>query len=129
MGSVTVSTKGQVVLPAAIRRRMKIRPGTRLRLELSADGQAVILRAPAGEKTSRVEDGFGLLKARRHVSIEDMDGARILANLRSRGSRSSPLIRTSLRASTSRTKRTQSRSGSGQSLVPCSVRSGGSSCP
>jgi len=87
MGSVTVSTKGQVVLPAAIRRRMKIRPGTRLTLELSADGQAVILRSPAGEKTSRIEDGFGLLKARQHVRIEDMDGARILANLRSRDRR------------------------------------------
>ena len=82
--SVTVSTKGQVVLPAAIRRRMKIRPGTRLRLELSADGQAVILRRPASEKTSRIEDGFGLLKARQPVRIEDMDGARILSNLRSR---------------------------------------------
>lgn len=80
MGWVTVSTKGQVVLPAAIRRRMKIRPGTRLKVELSADGQAVILRSPTGEKASRIEDGFGLLKARRHVRIEDMDGAKILAN-------------------------------------------------
>ncbi len=83
MASVTVSTKGQVVLPAVIRRRMKIRPGARLTLEVSADGQAVILRSAAAEKTSRIEDGFGLLKARRHVRIEDMDGARILANLRS----------------------------------------------
>jgi len=87
VGSVTVSTKGQVVLPAAIRRRMKIRPGTRLKLEVSADGQAVILRSPAGEKTSRIEDGFGLLKARRHVRIADMDGAKVLANLRSRDRR------------------------------------------
>jgi AbrB family looped-hinge helix DNA binding protein len=87
VGSVTVSTKGQVVLPAAVRRRMKIRPGTRLKLEVSPDGQAVTLRRPAGDKTSRVEDGFGLLKARRHVRIEDMDGARILGNLRARDRR------------------------------------------
>ena len=87
MESVTVSTKGQVVLPAEIRRRMKIEPGTRLKVELSADGQAVILRHPAAEKTARIEGGFGLLKARRHVRIEDMDAAKILASVRSRGSR------------------------------------------
>lgn len=87
MGSVTVSVKGQVVLPAEVRRRMKIEPGTRLNVELSADGQAVTLRHPAGEKTSRVEDGFGLLKARRHVRIEDMDGAKILSNMRRKARR------------------------------------------
>jgi len=85
--SVTVSTKGQVVLPAEIRRRMKIEPGTRLKVELSADGQAVILRRPAAERTARIEDGFGLLKARRHVRIEDMDGAKVLADIRSGDSR------------------------------------------
>ena len=87
MGSVTVSVKGQVVLPAEVRRRMKIEPGTRLKVELSADGQAVTLRHPAAEKTSRVEDGFGMLKARRHVRIEDMDGARILAKAKRRAAR------------------------------------------
>jgi AbrB family looped-hinge helix DNA binding protein len=79
MSSVTVSVKGQVVLPAEVRRRMKIEPGTRLRVELSADGQAVTLRHPAAERTSRVADGYGMLKARRHVRIEDMDAARLLA--------------------------------------------------
>ena len=87
MESVTVSTKGQVVLPAEIRRRMKIEPGTRLKVELSADGQAVILRHSAAERTARIEDGFGLLKARRHVRIEDMDGAKVLADIRSGDSR------------------------------------------
>ncbi len=80
MGSVTVSVKGQLVLPVEVRRRMKIEPGTRLKVELSADGQAVTLRHPTAEKSSRIEDGFGMLKARRHVRIEDMDGAKILAN-------------------------------------------------
>ena len=50
-------------------------------MELSADGQAVTLRHPSAEKTSRVEDGFGMLKARRHVRIDEMDGARILARI------------------------------------------------
>jgi AbrB family looped-hinge helix DNA binding protein len=87
MGSVTVSVKGQVVLPAEVRRRMKIEPGMRLKVELSADGQAVTLRHPTAEKASRIEDGFGMLKARRHVRIEDMDGARILARPKRRAGR------------------------------------------
>ena len=87
MRSVTVSMKGQVVLLAEVRRRMKIEPGTRLKMELSADGQAVTLRHPSAEKTSRVEDGFGMLKARRHVRIEDMDGARILADIQRKSGR------------------------------------------
>jgi AbrB family looped-hinge helix DNA binding protein len=87
MESVTVSVKGQVVLPVEVRRRMKIEPGTRLKVELSADGQAVTLRHPSAEKTSRVEDGFGMLKARRHVRIDEMDGARILARIQRKSGR------------------------------------------
>ena len=87
MGSVTVSVKGQIVLPAEVRRRMKIEAGTRLKVELSADGQAVTLRRPSGEKTSRIEDGFGMLKARRHVRIADMDGAGILAEAKRKAGR------------------------------------------
>jgi AbrB family looped-hinge helix DNA binding protein len=87
MESVTVSVKGQVVLPVEVRRRMKIEPGTRLKVELSADGQAVTLRHPSAEKTSRVEDGFGMLKARRHVRIDEMDGARILARFQRKSGR------------------------------------------
>ena len=87
MGSVTVSVKGQVVLPAEVRRRMKIEPGTRLKVEVSADGQAVTLRHPSAVKASRIEDGFGMLKARRHVRVEDMDGARVIANSRGKSRR------------------------------------------
>ncbi len=45
MSTVTVSDKGQVVIPAAIRQRLGIAPGSKLDFELEGDGIRVrILR-------------------------------------------------------------------------------------
>ena len=38
MPTATVSSKSQIVLPAAIRRRLGIRPGDRLIIEVDGDG-------------------------------------------------------------------------------------------
>jgi AbrB family looped-hinge helix DNA binding protein len=58
--TTTLSTKGQVILPAAIRRRHNWRPGTRLAVEETADG--VLLRpAPAFPPTT-TEEVFGCLR-------------------------------------------------------------------
>jgi AbrB family looped-hinge helix DNA binding protein len=60
MATVSVSTKGQVVLPLEIRRKLGIEPGTRLEVELVGD--TVLLRPVNTAKPSSVEEGFGMLK-------------------------------------------------------------------
>jgi AbrB family looped-hinge helix DNA binding protein len=75
MRPVTVSVKGQVVLPIEVRRRLRIEPGAKLSVELSGDGRAVTLRLARGESASVLAKGFGMLKARRHARVEDLSGA------------------------------------------------------
>lgn len=69
-----VSTKGQVILPKAIRDHRRWKPGTRLTVEETADG--VLLKPAPLFSPTRIEDVFGCLKydgpAR---TIEEMDAA------------------------------------------------------
>ena len=67
-----VSTKGQVILPKAIRQRRDWHAGTRLVVEETKDG--VLLRsAPVFPKT-RPEDVYGLLRyAGPPKSVEEME--------------------------------------------------------
>ncbi|MBN9561102.1 MAG: AbrB/MazE/SpoVT family DNA-binding domain-containing protein [Alphaproteobacteria bacterium] len=60
--TTTVSTKGQVILPAAIRRRRHWDAGTRLLVEETPEG--VLLKAAPLFKRTRVEDVFGSLPHR-----------------------------------------------------------------
>jgi AbrB family looped-hinge helix DNA binding protein len=58
--TTTLSTKGQVILPAAIRKRQHWHPGTRLTVEETAEG--VLLKpAPAFAPTA-ADDVFGCLR-------------------------------------------------------------------
>jgi AbrB family looped-hinge helix DNA binding protein len=60
MSCVTVSSKGQVVIPASARKALGIEPGSQVEVSV-VDGKLQIeLRHPA--KVSRHEDGFGMLK-------------------------------------------------------------------
>lgn len=70
----TVSTKGQVILPKAVRERRDWSPGTRLLVEDTADG-VLLRRAPAFAAT-RPEAVFGILPSGdAPKSVEDMDAA------------------------------------------------------
>ena len=60
MSPVTVSDKGQVVIPAAIRRRLGIGPGSKLDFEL--EGDSIRVRLCKSIPPSRAEDGYGLLR-------------------------------------------------------------------
>lgn len=76
----TVSTKGQVILPRAIRQRRDWDAGTRLIVEETAEG--VLLRQVPAFAPTRPEDVFALLPHRGDPkSIEDMDAA-VLAEAR-----------------------------------------------
>jgi AbrB family looped-hinge helix DNA binding protein len=83
--TTTVSTKGQVILPSAIRQRREWRAGTRLTVEETADG--VLLKpAPAFSET-RPQDVFGMLPPKgRPKTLEEMD-AGVLAEARRRHAR------------------------------------------
>lgn len=59
MSSVTVSKKGQVVIPAAMRKQLGITPGCQL--DLSIDGNAIRLQIKRKLSRSNVEEGFGML--------------------------------------------------------------------
>ncbi|MBW8728684.1 MAG: AbrB/MazE/SpoVT family DNA-binding domain-containing protein [Inquilinus limosus] len=83
--TTTVSTKGQVILPSAIRQRREWRAGTRLLVEETAEG--VLLRPLPAFPETRPEDVFGSLPHRgKPKSLEEMD-AGVLAEARRRHAR------------------------------------------
>lgn len=72
MNQVSVSSKGQVVIPKSIRQQMGITAGTRL--ELSRKANELTLKVIGGRKRSTVEEGIGLAGYKGPpVSIEQMD--------------------------------------------------------
>jgi AbrB family looped-hinge helix DNA binding protein len=72
-----VSTKGQVILPKAIRDKRKWTTGTELTVEETAEG--VLLRPAPAFAPKRVDEVAGMLRGRapvgRTLTIEDMDAA------------------------------------------------------
>jgi AbrB family looped-hinge helix DNA binding protein len=75
--TTTVSTKGQVILPKAIRDRRAWNPGTRLVVEETPDG-VLLRRAPAFPATRPVDVFASLPHRGTPVSIEEMDAAVLL---------------------------------------------------
>ena len=72
--TTTVSTKGQVILPKAIRERRNWAPGTRLVVEDTTDG--VLLKAAPVFAPTRPEDVAGMLAYRRPPkTLAEMDAA------------------------------------------------------
>ena len=72
--ATTVSTKGQVILPKAIRERRHWGPGTRLLVEDTPDG--VLLKAEPLFPPTRPEDVYGILRySGPPKTLEEMDAA------------------------------------------------------
>lgn len=83
--TTTVSTKGQVILPKAIRQQRQWDAGTRLVVENTAEG--VLLRAAPHFEPTRIEDVYGCLPHSGPAkSLEDMEAA-ITAEARRRHAR------------------------------------------
>jgi len=59
MQTVTVSEKGQVVIPAEMRRRLGITPGCQLCFSL--EGNTIRVEIRRRIQPAQVEDGYGLL--------------------------------------------------------------------
>ncbi|RWC50917.1 MAG: AbrB family transcriptional regulator [Mesorhizobium sp.] len=80
-----VSTKGQVILPSAIRKRRDWGAGTRLQVEDTPEG--VLLTQARAFAETRPEDVFGSLPHRgKPKTLEEMD-AGVLAEARRRHAR------------------------------------------
>ena len=72
MEATSVTSKGQVTIPKALRQQLGIRQGSRI--EFSLVGDQVLLRvrsSPSAEAGS----GFGMLKSRRTAVPTDFDPA------------------------------------------------------
>lgn len=59
MQTVTVSEKGQVVIPADMRRQLGITPGCQL--DFSLEGNTMRVEVRRRIQPTRLEDGYGLL--------------------------------------------------------------------
>ncbi len=67
MQTSTLTSKGQVTIPAEVRRRLGLMPGDQLAFVVE-DDRIVLARAE-----DRIEAAFALLKAESSVNIEEMD--------------------------------------------------------
>jgi len=80
--TTTVSSKGQVILPSALRQRREWGVGTRLIVEETEDG--VLLKAAPAFAETRPEDVFGMLPYKgKPKTIAEMD-AGVLAEAKRR---------------------------------------------
>ena len=78
MQTTLLSSKGQVIIPKALREALRWGPGTRLQVHDTLDG--VLLKPAAGGKKLALRSGLAAI--RKHidyrgptVSLEQMDGA------------------------------------------------------
>lgn len=75
MTSTSVTSKGQVTIPKAVRSRLGIRAGTRV--EFAVVGDRVELRVERSPVADLVS-GYGMLKTRRRAVPVDLDPASLL---------------------------------------------------
>ena len=86
MSTLVVSSKGQIVLPAALRRRLGLNAGARV--ELTEEGDAIRLRVVRSVPSADVAGMAGMVKARsRGVArrLEDFDAASVVGRSRRKG--------------------------------------------
>ncbi|KAB2929537.1 MAG: AbrB/MazE/SpoVT family DNA-binding domain-containing protein [Candidatus Competibacter sp.] len=78
MKTVTVSDKGQVVIPAEIRRQLGITPGCQL--DFILDGNAIRIELKRRIRPSRPEEGYGMLVCQRpgQRRLSDFDVAQAM---------------------------------------------------
>ena len=69
MHTSRITSKGQVTIPAAMRKTLGLIPGNRITFRL--DGDHILLEAVKDDITV----AFGMLDADRHVSVEEMGEA------------------------------------------------------
>jgi len=84
MPTTTLTSKGQVTLPKAIRDRLALSQGDRLRVEVDTRGRVTLAREPA-PPTNRIYGLLRQLAKKRPVSAADMRAALRLRAKRKHG--------------------------------------------
>ncbi len=69
MLSSALTTKGQVTVPREIRLRLKLQAGDKVGF-IVENNHVVLIR-----KQNNIEAAFGIYRAKRHVSLEEMEKA------------------------------------------------------
>lgn len=74
MSTITMTSKGQITLPAATRAKLKLVKGAQMDVEETADGKVIL--TPKPQKTGDIRALRGILKYDGPpVSIDDMNAA------------------------------------------------------
>jgi AbrB family looped-hinge helix DNA binding protein len=74
MSTITMTSKGQITLPAATRAKLQLVQGSRMDVEETADGKVIL--TPKSQKTGDIKRLRGILKYDGPpVSIEEMNEA------------------------------------------------------
>lgn len=67
----TINAKGQVTIPAKMRKRLSLRPGSQIRLYVEPGDQSMVI-----QPTGSIQDGYGLLKKpSKAATVEEMNAA------------------------------------------------------
>lgn len=83
MSCVTVSGKGQVVIPAELRRQLGIQPGSQVEVSVVEGKIEIELKHPA--RSSTHEAGFGMLKyAGSPRRLADFDAVELMRQAKTR---------------------------------------------
>lgn len=72
MGQATLTTKGQVTIPKAVREQLDLKAGDRIDFIVNDSGEAVIRRV---SRTAEEVQGMLAHRARTPVTVEQMDEA------------------------------------------------------
>lgn len=70
MPSATLTSKGQITVPKEIRDHLGIEPGDRLNFSIGREGGVIV-----EPETVDIRSLRGMLRSKRHVSLEDMEKA------------------------------------------------------
>ena len=70
MSTATVTSKGQITIPAAVRAELKVGPGDRIEFVKTADSRYEVVAA-----TQDITQVRGMIKTKRSISIDEMNSA------------------------------------------------------
>ena len=76
--ATTLSSKGQVVIPQPFREALGLTPGSRVEFEIKGS----VLELRLARKSTRLEDGFGMLRHSGKPVAPDFDPASLLRHAR-----------------------------------------------
>jgi len=71
MESITISSKGQIVIPAAMRKKWQLKTGDTLFVSETSEG--ILLKTHSVNKTKKVSEVAGLLKTKQSFTLEEID--------------------------------------------------------